>query len=131
MTAASKPPTPTLTHPERAARRAAIADAMLGGGDENQVARRFGVSPATVVACCREFGVAREAKLRGPKASARSMEIVAALLLGGRKSDVARRFGVSRQRVQQVNDQARSAGIPLPGGRTAAAMDDARIEESA
>jgi transposase-like protein len=63
MTAARKPPITRLTHPERVARRAAIADAMLGGGDENQVARRFGVSR------------------------------------------------------QQVSDQARSAGIPLPGAR--------------
>jgi transposase-like protein len=120
MSMPCKPPAERLTHPERAARRAAVAAAVRAGKGIEQTARHFGVSPTTVMACCKEFGVTPS---HCPHRSApTTLAIIAALQLGGRKSDVARQFNVSRQRIQQISNKAREAGIVLPGGKGPAAQ---------
>ena len=104
-----------LTHPERRARRAAIAADVARGDDVSEVAQRHGVGVPTVRNACLEAHVSK-CPLPSTKVRAvTSFQILAALLRGGRQVDVAADFGVSRQRVEQIERMATEAGIDVRG----------------
>jgi transposase len=102
-----------LTHPERAARRAALAADVARGEDVGEVARRHGVSLATVRTSCLAAHVVPGALPSTKVRAATSFQILAALLRGERMVDIADHFGVSKQRVEQIQRAAREAGIEV------------------
>lgn len=57
----------TLTHAQRRARRAEIAECVRNGMQACEVARQFGVSVHTVDNACRELGMTRTNVAEGPE----------------------------------------------------------------
>lgn len=102
-----------MTHKERAARRHEIAYTVEAGVAPERVASEYTVSVTTVRAACQEHGIRcpRKPSIR----SVNPMAVLAALLTGeDRHSVIATALGVSTQRVQQLAQDARDAGITLP-----------------
>lgn len=128
MSRKKKAPPKRLSHYDRAARRAEIAESVRAalknsdGSDPHLMSRqaaRYGVTLTTVYAACREHGVALE-RAGGPT---RTLSIVADL---ERTDDsfvaVAARHKVSAQWVRQLFRDCLEAGIAVrPRSRTRAA----------
>ncbi len=97
----------------RAKRRLAIANSVQRTGSPEEVARSYGVSIATVYKACHEHDVKIPAvgKGRGREVKMGTLEIIAELLRGTPQAEVARRWSVSRQRVQQIHRRAQRAGL--------------------
>lgn len=99
-----------VSNAEKRARRRQMALAVARDGTSSaasRTARAFRVSIWTVRKACHEFGVT----LPGNQPSERSADIVARLQDGESQSDVARAFGISRQRVHQIAERARRDGV--------------------
>ena len=90
-------------------RRQRMALEVAGGRRTLAVAEDFGVTPQTVRNACREYGVELERRYFG----ARTLEILAALIEDDHctLSEVADRFGVSRQRVHKIKTDAQELGL--------------------
>ena len=103
-----------MTHPERAARRLAIAEYVRETGcTVDEAAKRFGVTVSTAAGACRDHGVKAAAKSRGLQPN--TLKILADLFDATSTIDeIADRRGVTKQRVSQVFVQALKAGIPIP-----------------
>jgi|GEM_PF-5470959 len=87
-----------LTHPQRAERRRLMAQAVLDGMEHDEVARRFGVSRATVYSACKESRVPvrdRPTMLTHVSRAERRQEMARAVLAGGTLATVAAGFGVT------------------------------------
>jgi transposase len=102
-----------LTHKERKKRRRDIARDVKSGVSIEDVSRKYDVATATIYESCREHGTQPPKKVRrdmGPN----TYLIIAALLRGQRQVAIATEHNVSPQRVNQVADRCREAGITLP-----------------
>ena len=107
----AKNSTEPFRHIDRALRRKKMADRVRKGASLSEVAQEFKVSLSSVKAACLEHDV-EPARRAAPNVTA--LDVVAALLKGEEtQSDVARRLGISRQRVHQIVVEAKKAGIKL------------------
>lgn len=90
-----------MTHQTRLKRRQLMAQALRDGETAMDVAEMFGVSIGTVYIAAREHGVA---VTRRPTFKAASRRRIAETMLrcGTPQADIARRLGISRQRVHQI-----------------------------
>ena len=105
---------PHLSHPARAARRAAIAAEVAAGGKVEQVAARHGVSVQTAQVACRMAGLAapNPNRARTASRSVATLAIVAALMhTDETEAEIAVRMGISKQWVNQVKRDAIAAGL--------------------
>ena len=93
------------------ARRAEAAAAVAAGESPKDVAARYDRVLDWVHRSCWEAGVPYRT---GNSVGLSTYRIIAALLRGERQVDIARQFGMSRQRVGQVREHCLAAGIPLP-----------------
>jgi hypothetical protein len=111
------------THKERRLRRKQAAYSVAAGETVNAVAEAFGKSEVWVRDACREHSVdvplqprkpyTRRVPYRPP--SPRKKRILKALEDPKRKyQSIADQFGVSKQRVQQIETEARGRGLPIP-----------------
>ena len=101
-----------VTREQRARRRRRIADAIRRGVPFGEAVGLFGVSIPSVKLACAEFGVSAKVAPYGNSVVG-SMRILRELLdPRWTLSDVARRLGLSRQRIHQVFRDAVLAGVP-------------------
>lgn len=98
------------SHEERAERRKKIADFVkANGGDVAKAVAEFGVSRELVLSACRGHGVDYK---KGKPMSAYAM--VATLILDNPPdAEVARKHGVTKQRVNMIRKELRRVQIPL------------------
>jgi len=116
---------PAVSHEERAARRKEMAEFVKQhGGDRKALeaaAKKFGVVAATVIRSCASHGV-RVRAYKGPgekrtvsgnlPVNPRTVQIIAELIRGDRsQSEIARKYGVSRQQVGVVKQKVEAAGV--------------------
>jgi hypothetical protein len=113
---------PKLSHDERRKRLKDMADGVKAGlaaaGSDvgkrrvvEDVAKRWGVSVGTVIGACKLHKVAT-GRQQKPAGGAKVMYKIAADLIRGRSmSEVAQANGLSRQRVEQLRDYMRTAGL--------------------
>lgn len=112
---------PKLTHEERRARRTEIVSAVRSGEPVPDVASRFGVSCATVYNHCRrgpdsepDYRRVRLPKRRPQAIGGSTYEVIAALInTPDVNTELAARFGVTPQRIDQIKRKALRAGITL------------------
>ena len=100
-------PTP-VSREDRAARRKEIAEFVRDGGSIEDAAHTYNTTLGNVRDICRTHGVElqRNDQIR--------WDVVAALILErGTMAYFARKFSLSRQRIQQIRDKLIDAGIPL------------------
>ena len=105
----------TLTHSQRRARRAEIAELVRGGMPTSEAANQFGMHTSSVIGACREHGVSLRLGRPSGRAKANTFEILADLL----QSDasvraIATARGVSYQWVFDILNRARRAGVRFP-----------------
>jgi transposase len=103
-----------MTHEERADRRREIAKYCRQGHTLTEAAKHFGVSASLARLSCIEYGsqaVSPPSTGGGPAVS--SLRVLKLLLDRVSRSDICERFGVSRQYVQQVVENARKAGFKI------------------
>jgi transposase len=103
-----------MNRSERRERRCRMASAVREGQELAEVAKAYGVSVGMLRRACREFGVP-VARQRATKVNV--FAILKALLDGQTRRAVAESLGISRQRVQQVAEEARAACWKLPRTR--------------
>lgn len=96
-----------MSHEDRRLRRKKIADYAKDHTDR-ETAKKFGITSQTVRFSRNEFQVSKAYKQEVPPSS---YEIIAALIRGEQKSEIARRFGVSQQFIGQVRDRAVKHGV--------------------
>jgi transposase-like protein len=102
-----------LSHEDRQVRRRGMAEAVRAGERLTEVARRFGVVPATVREACRLHGVKSSQPAR--KLSRSTYRVLAALFDRTRTTrQIAQDFAVSHQWVYLIYQKAVAAGIPVP-----------------
>lgn len=89
-------------------RRAAIAESVRSGDTIKQAADRYRVSLQTVRKACHEHGV--EIHRSNP---VRSFAVLARILAGRDSKDIEAEFSITRQRVSQIKQMARQAGIKI------------------
>ena len=99
-----------MTHPEKRARREAMARAVREGESPAEVAQRYRVGYATVREAMREHGVVIDDRRAAVK-KITTYTIIARLIRGVRPAQIARDCGVSRQRVGQIYQKCVEAGI--------------------
>lgn len=103
-----------LTHAERAERRRSIAEAVEAGASLQAAARQYRVCIVTVRDACRQHGVRLPSVTRAHRRTARSMDVLAALINTEETlAQIAARFGMHASHVQQIARDARKAGIRL------------------
>lgn len=102
-----------LSHAARRERRARIVAALQTGEDPKDIAAREQVSINTIKLCARNAGV--PLRLGVNQLSATTYDILAGLLKGKSIGALAARFGVTKQHINRIADNARRAGIELPG----------------
>mgnify|MGYP001171454228 CR=1 FL=1 len=102
----------TLTHAQRRARRAEMAQLVGDGLSLTDAAKQFGVCERTVRDACLQHGIR---SLRGPSPRGRTLLILAELLNTSAPFDfVARKHGVARATVKAIFPRAVDAGIRFP-----------------
>src|ERR1700723_10965 len=102
-----------LSWQDRIERRRQIAAAVSAGDGSQAVSTRFGVSISTIRDACREFGV-RFAVDSRPKKKYRLYAILADLInTADSLVAIGEGHGVSKQRVNQISELARTAGIKV------------------
>jgi len=94
-----------MTHKARRDRRLRIALAVKNGSSLAAAARRFGVATATIRAACYEHDV-HIARSAGPGPNPDTIAVLADILRGMRHSDIADKWGVTRQMVGQLARRA-------------------------
>ncbi len=93
-----------LSHVERAERRKRITADLANGMTRQKAMQKYGVSYPTVEHCGPATGAGRIKR--------RSFEMLADMLLKGQsKAEVARKYGVTDQCVQQLEAKALAAGF--------------------
>ena len=102
-----------VTHAERAERRAAIAEFCHEGGTLAQACLEFGVSPTLVKTAC-SLGDITPRTPRRPGIKKNTLRLVADLVKTSQSfAALARKFGVSRQAVQQQAQRCARAGLKV------------------
>lgn len=100
-----------MTHAERFERRQRMVEKVNNGMDPRQVAAEFGVSYPTVMSARKEFDPGRT--FYRSRVSVNCFQILAKLFdLAATYQAIADDMRVSRQRVGQIYDLARKAGVP-------------------
>jgi transposase len=100
----------TLTHSERFARRRAIAAYVAAGNSTQQAAVHFGVGLPTVRNACNEFRT-EYPRENGNSIQIPPLKVVVEIVKGKADSDIAKQFGLSRQRVYQVRKKVAESGL--------------------
>lgn len=104
----------TLTHAQRRARRAEIAECVRGGITATDAAKQFCVTIHTVVNACREHGVRAVVERRLPL-HVKTWDILADLLNTRLpEGEIAKKRRVTRQWVAQVRAHAERSGVVVP-----------------
>jgi len=103
-----------LTREQRAKRREKIAKEIDRGRDIDVVAQKHGVTAATVVNACREFGV--DTALQHKQAAERRRKIAQEIQQGKDAATVAQEFGVA---LTTVGNACKEHGVEYSTGRTA------------
>lgn len=85
--------------------RKPLAEAVRSGKSVADVVQETGQSISVVRQACQEQGVSL------PLANMNSMKILAGILSGKSQTEVARDLNISRQRVSQIMEVARSSGV--------------------
>lgn len=97
----------TITHKQRAERRRKIAEYAKTHTYE-ATKQKFKVSKHTVYDSCRMLGVVKpDGRANAPS----TYKVVAAMILGEKQVEVARRLGVSRQFVNQCRKKMVEHGV--------------------
>lgn len=104
--------TKKITHERRRHRREKMAN-LAGRVGVHIAARRFEVTPSTVHAACKEFGVEPKPVPRLTKTSPRVLAILATVQGGESQASTARIFGISRQAVADLVRRAKEAGLSV------------------
>lgn len=105
-----------MTHKESRELRRKIWEAMSGGKSRSEVIREFGVSIYFVARAMAEYGHIPDSGKSGVPGHLKrgTFHIIAALLnTKDSQSDIAKRFNVSRQRVNQIRESCLDAGIQV------------------
>lgn len=118
-----------LSHGLRALRRRHMAEMYAECKSARLVSESFNVTEVTVYAALKEHGI-KPATTRKPKAppsrpSERVVEVSELSSKGMSQSEIARRLGVTRARVNQLVDRAEKWGLPVVR-RKAPAMEARR-----
>lgn len=106
---------PALPHRERYQRRKAMASLVADGYVVGDVAARFGVTSETVRNACQQHQTRIRPQPKLPAVS--SFQILFHLTQSETQSSVARAFGVTHQRVEQIARQGAEAGFRIPSRR--------------
>jgi DNA-binding NarL/FixJ family response regulator len=101
-----------IPHKERKIIREQIAKHAEINGAQS-ACEHFDVSDTLVRSSCKEFGTA-PAQIKGQSPKQSTYHIISELLQGKSQSDIARELSLSRQRVNQVAQNCKNAGINLP-----------------
>jgi hypothetical protein len=97
-----------LSHEARRERREHVLAALKAGRDIASVSSEHELCVGYVANLARRHGI----ETRRPRSIAtRTIAILAELIRGERQVDIARRHGVTRQRVHELAKKCRSAGI--------------------
>lgn len=100
-----------ITRAERAARRASIANDYLGGATVASLCVKYHATQNFVRSALREQNITIRHE-ETPRAKASTYEILAALINTDEgQSDIARRMGITPQRVSEIAKKAVAAGI--------------------
>ena len=94
---------------ERRKRRERVVEMLREGCPVPEVAAAVGLSTGYVVMQAKEAGLSLKQKIIQP----RTLDVLAALFTSESQSEIARRFGCSRQYVSLLRAAAIKAGIPL------------------
>ena len=78
---------------------------------EGEVAKSYGVSLSTIIKACMEHGIVTSRKMSVAMPS--SFLILKLLIDGEKPAELAKKFDVSRQCVDQVKQRGIDAGFPL------------------
>lgn len=104
---------PKYNQEQRRERRKGMAEAIRSGKTISEVCKEYETSPGTVVFACKENGVRNvnsRYEIRLP-----TYQIVASLQNTDKTlEEIATEFNLSKQRVGQILQQARKAGIKFP-----------------
>lgn len=101
-----------MTHKERAARRKQIAK-FCRNHTAAEAATDFGVSITMVRAACREHGVTPVPNQRQCVPTDQTLQIIALLLNGTSRTEIRKRFNLTRQRVAQIAKRAIDSGFKI------------------
>ena len=118
----------SISHKQRAERRRQIAAEVQDHGSVEAAARKFGVTIATVMRCCRAAGF----RPRMPIPTSTALR--ALLLIVTSRTPfiiIAREVGLSLSRVYQLAHAARAAGWPVPSPRESRSSPAPSWHESA
>ncbi len=103
-----------MTHTERAERRKAIAEHAAKHGVAS-AAKKFRVCSGTISESLKAHGVAAlDVAVRRNKPE--SFQILMDLLLGEVPAEIADKYKISRQRVDQIKTKAKAAGFVINTG---------------
>lgn len=108
------PPTPhrTKCHAERAALRGEMAALVKSGQTIAAAAERFGVTPSLVYRACKEHSVQLPNRC---SLASRTYAVIADLInTDTPQSVLAKKYGLSSQRIAQIYDECRCASIIMP-----------------
>jgi hypothetical protein len=114
-----------MTHAQRRKRRHQIANAIKAGMTFAAACDRFECSYSYASSACKEFGVKTKSRDRRPVKYAdknagklvptKKVQIIARILNSSEPySIIAREFGLTRARVEQIANECRAAGIKFP-----------------
>lgn len=102
-----------MTHEEKRVRRKAIAEAVADGMAPREAAQQFGVNICWVYTSCKEYGVKCDGG-PGNIAQVNTFAILKALVDGDLYySEIASKYGITKQRVEQIARRAEMAGWSL------------------
>lgn len=102
-----------LTHEQRVARRAKAAAIIRNGGTFADAARDTGLTIGTIREACKQHGVTPP-RANGPRD--RTLQIAAELGRGeSTPSEIARKYGVSRQHAHAIKQRAQPQQSPRDG----------------
>ena len=99
-----------MNHEERRKRRKEMAEECRTRST-GEVAESYGVSLSTIIKACMEHGIVTSRKMSVAMPS--SFLILKLLIDGEKPAELAKKFDVSRQCVDQVKQRGIDAGFPL------------------
>ena len=101
---------PTMTHPQRRARRERILAEIVAGKGLALLCKKYGLSAATIEDVAHSNGHYFEYK---PPQFVSPLIVLRKLLDGQSAASIAREYGVSRQRIDQIKKEAVEAGFKI------------------
>lgn len=98
----------TLDQKARKQRREQIASDIAKGRSVGDVANEYGVSEPLIRSACREHGVRIPVQRSIQR---KSFDIVRDIMLGTDRSEIAKKYGVTRQHVHNIINNLKNAGL--------------------